>query len=59
MARLPTTIGDCKLPQISNGIPTSLRIALGIRLGYPVKEESRARARRGLDDFVSYNRYQR
>jgi len=38
-------------------IPPALTIALGIRLGYPLGEDSRLRVRRGVEDFVSYNRY--
>ncbi|MCL2492492.1 MAG: nitroreductase family protein [Clostridiales bacterium] len=38
-------------------IPSSLRIALGIRLGYPAGEDHRLRVRRETKDFVSHNRY--
>lgn len=39
------------------GVPSTLDITLGIRLGYPVVEDNGLRVRRDRSDFVSYNRY--
>ncbi len=40
------------------GIPKEMRIAYGLRLGYPAGElDNSPRARRGLDAFAHHNRY--
>jgi len=40
------------------GIPSSLDIVLGCRIGYSAADDRRLRVRRDTEDFVSFNRYE-
>jgi len=40
-------------------IPETQNIALGVRLGYPEKDNEGLRVRRDIEDFVSYNSYKK
>ena len=57
-AQIVSSLADAVSLKEILGIPENLRVAFSIRLGYPVQEPADyLRVRRGVQDFVFFNRY--